>query len=937
MRLRKNTKKSSMIIIASLVSLLIIFLCVFFVNFYSNKKVVSHELNDKISEALTNEKDLTGPVFQSSNPTDGGMKGETGNSVIVTFNESVFAGGSFADIAVMSGESIVSFKGVVSGNDLIITSTNNLASNTSYTVMVPKGAVKDKAGNGNIARLQIGYTTAANANLLQNPGFENTEVKGKASHWDTYVDPGVKATFQVTDSTAMQGDRSLQMVASSLKNGDSIIARQFVSVQAGQAYLLSGQVSVSQLSNAKMQYYLMFHNAKNDWVSTETLDQLVVTNGSIKLEKKGIVPEGITRIYIGVAIRATGTEGSGTLIVDGLQFIQSPVEVEKPGDDISVALQGDSYISIVDGKPLNLYTIQDEKKLYLLVQGTDLNTQNLFYINSDNNNNTGYRSNDWSESGIDYKIEYNHLYQYVNSSSSWTKIGRVYTNISSSYVGMYLYLDMIGKNEPGALKIAYNSKTKAFLPTLGKAMMTADKTIRNDLAPATFYPKENFEVLNNPYMGWTPSSKNSKYEQPHTLVSLSATWRKLEPTKGVFDWTVLENEYNLSHWGGLGKKAILRIVLDLPSDDAKHKDVPDWLYNELVVAEGTANAGTWYNASSSAGFSPNYSSPVLIREHRRMIQALAQKYNNDSRIAYIQLGSIGHHGEFHNGLIDTFPKLSVSDQYVKHYIESFTNKVISIRKPFPIAAQNRLGLYNDMFGEATSTDIWLAWTQVGLDGINVDAREDLNKAQAASIMPDFWKYADSGGEFSSNYAVKEYFQDNRFMELLRQARISHTTWLGATSLANYQVGVDLEEKVQANMDLLLNTMGYRFVLKSIAYEKKAAIGGTITLAMKWINKGVAPFYYSWPLEFALADVNGNVVSSTKTELTNSNIKNWLPGEHSMTANFSIPQTLPIGTYTLVVAIIDPSTGKPGIRLAIDGKRDDGWYRLDEITVGESNH
>ena len=932
MRLHKNSKKSTLLLIAVIVSLLVVFLCIFLVNFFSDKKIETLKLNDNLTETLLNEVDHTGPVLQSSNPTDGGMKAGTDHAVIVSFDEPVFMGGSFADIVLKSGESLINVKCLLSGNVLTITSVNALASNTSYTVMVPKGAVKDKAGNDNAASFQIGFTMTANANLLQNPGFEQTEVKSKASHWDTYVDPGVKATFQVTDQTAMQGDRSLQMVAALLKKGDSIIARQFVSVQAGQAYLLSGQVSVSQLSNAKMQYFLMLHNAKNDWVATETLDQLVVTNGFIKLEKTGTVPEGITRIYIGIAIRATGTAGSGTLLVDGLKFTQSPIEVEKPGEDISVALQGDSKMSIVDGNPMNLYAVQDQKKLYLLVQGSNLNTQNIFYINSDNNNTTGYQSNNWSESGIDYKIEYNNLYKYESSSLAWTKVGPVYATVSPSYVGIYLYLDRIGRNEPGTLKIAYISKTKFFLPAFGTSMMTTDKTIRSDLAPAAFYPKESYEVLDNPYIGWAPSSKNSKYQQPHTLVTLNVTWRKLEPAKGVLDWSALENEYNLSYWGNQGKKVILRIVLDQPSNDAKHKDIPDWLYNELVASGGAANAGTWYNVSSSAGFSPNYSSPVMIREHRRLIQALAQRYNNDTRIAYIQIGSIGHFGEFHNGLIKTFPKLSVSDQYVEHYLESFTNKVISMRKPFPIAAQNRLGLYNDMFGEANSTDIWLTWTKVGLDGINVDQQADSNKAQAASIMPDFWKYADSGGEFSSNYAVKEYFQDNRFMELLRQARISHTSWLGATSLANYRIGVDLEEQVQANMDLLLKTMGYRFVLKSIVYEKEAAKGSAVTLAMQWINKGVAPFYYSWPLEFALADVNGNVVSATRTVITHTNIKNWLPGEHRLTANLSIPQTLPEGTYTLLAAIIDPSTGKPGIRLAIEGRRDDGWYRLNEIYI-----
>lgn len=923
MRLRKKTKKSAKVIMTFILSFIVLFFYVFLMNFYTHVPVETLE---------PNVSDLSGPVLQSSNPTDGAMEAETTPSVTMSFNEPIFMGISSADIALKSGESSLGAKAVASGNVLTITPAHALASNTSYTVIVPEGAVKDADENGNDAELRIAFTTEADANLLWNPGFEQTEANGGASHWDTYVDPDVTAAFQVTDSAAAQGDRSLEMVAASLGSGDSIMARQFVSVQTGQAYLLSGQVRVFQLKNAKMQYFLMLHNAKDEWVSTDILDQLVVTNGFAKLEKKGTVPEGITRIYIGVAIRATGNDGSGTVYVDGLQLTQSPIEEEKPQADIAVALEGNSYKSIAGGNPMSLYAVQDQNKLYLLVKDSELNTQNIFYIDSDNNSTTGYQSTDWSESGIDYKIEYNSLYRYIESNSSWTKVGPVYTNITPSYVGMYLYLDRIGRDRPGAFKIAYKGKTEALMPASGSAMMLVDTTIRGNSDPAAFYPNESFEVLNNPYMGWAPSSKNSKYEQPHRLVTLSATWRKLEPVKGVFDWTVLESEYNLNHWGNLGIKAILRMVLDLPSDDAEHKDIPDWLYDELVAAEGVSNAGTWYDTSSSAGFSPNYSSPILIREHRRLIQALAHRYNHDPRIAFIQLGSIGHYGEFHNGLIDTFPELSVSDQYVQHYIDYFTNKVISMRKPFPLAAQYRLGLYNDMFGEPSSTDAWLTWTQAGLDGINVSEGQDPSRAQAASMMPEFWKYADSGGEFSSNYEVKEYFHDDRFMELLRQARLSHTSWLGATSLAHYQLGVDLEENIQANMDLLLNTMGYRFVLESIKHETNAMAGSRVTLAMQWTNKGVAPFYFSWPLEFVLAGVNGNVVSSTRTAMTSINIRNWLPGKHTEKVVFPIPKNLSSGRYTLLVAIIDPSTGKPGVHLAIEGRRNDGWYRLDEISV-----
>jgi hypothetical protein len=33
-----------------------------------------------------------------------------------------------------------------------------------------------------------------------------------------------------------------------------------------------------------------------------------------------------------------------------------------------------------------------------------------------------------------------------------------------------------------------------------------------------------------------------------------------------------------------------------------------------------------------------------------------------------------------------------------------------------------------------------------------------------------------------------------------------------------------------------------------------------------------------------------------------------------------------------VALLDPKTRRPAIRLAIAGRQDDGWYQVGEITV-----
>ncbi|WP_139490389.1 hypothetical protein [Brevibacillus dissolubilis] len=58
--------------------------------------------------------------------------------------------------------------------------------------------------------------------------------------------------------------------------------------------------------------------------------------------------------------------------------------------------------------------------LYLLVQGTSLNVKGQFYLDTDNNNATGYLASYWTAGGADYLIENSSLYKYTGANNSWS-------------------------------------------------------------------------------------------------------------------------------------------------------------------------------------------------------------------------------------------------------------------------------------------------------------------------------------------------------------------------------------------------------------------------------------------------------------------------------------------------------------------------------------
>ncbi len=98
------------------------------------------------------------------------------------------------------------------------------------------------------------------------------------------------------------------------------------------------------------------------------------------------------------------------------------------------------------------------------------------------------------------------------------------------------------------------------------------------------------------------------------------------------------------------------------------------------------------------------------------------------------------------------------------------------------------------------------------------------------------------------------------------------------------------------------------------------------------NKGVAPLYFKWPIAVALADSRSNIGEESVQKLDSIDIRTWLPDRHTLKDHYSFSQKLIPGSYTLLVAILDEETNRPGIKLAIEGERSDGWTNVVALAV-----
>ncbi len=406
--------------------------------------------------------------------------------------------------------------------------------------------------------------------------------------------------------------------------------------------------------------------------------------------------------------------------------------------------------------------------------------------------------------------------------------------------------------------------------------------------------KESQAAFGNPLMGYAPSAWYNEVSEDISLLYMDITWAELEPEEGVYNWASIDEENQISRWRKEGKHLVFRFVCDIPGEEA-HMDIPEWLY------EKSGKAGKWYDGEYGKGFAPDYNNPTIISCHEQAVKALEEHFGQDGLISYVELGSLGHWGEWHVNYsegIQRIPREAVREKYILPWTEAFPDARILMRRPFASAEKYGFGLYNDMTGQPEATQSWLGWINNGGE------YDQTGEKNVIVPMNDFWKTAPSGGEFTSSLSMEEMLDTNLSgtVEMIREA---HTTFLGPK--------IPDENYVDGYKEVLKN-MGYRLWI-SMAELKNTAKGSRLKLT--WENSGVAPMYKEWPVYVYIEDESGKLVEKSRISIK---ISSLLPGEKATTLTAleteRLNSLLEKG-YRLSVGIEDPMTELPCVRFAME--------------------
>ncbi|HYX07974.1 MAG TPA: DUF4832 domain-containing protein [Bacteroidales bacterium] len=431
----------------------------------------------------------------------------------------------------------------------------------------------------------------------------------------------------------------------------------------------------------------------------------------------------------------------------------------------------------------------------------------------------------------------------------------------------------------------------------------------------TIYPDEYVHAIKNPLKGFRPSTINSGIQNQFKSAGPSKHTHEYGTlVKNYFKWNELEN---------------------LASDDvSKIKNVCDAKWKGIekqnikiiprVYLAWPGQKSGWPADMTTGDFTSDQFKQRVIA----LIKKLGQAWDNDPRVAYVEMGLIGQWGEMEWPDTKDEIKEAISNQF----IASFQNKLVMIRWP---------NTYNDNiynFGY-----YWDSFAHHDQEYCGFHINNTAPK----------WKTAVIGGEVAYNWgnvqiqpgqspdiSLMDSVHRDYIIDEIRKLHANHLGWI-----ADYDQN---NENVSTGAEMVQKALGYRFVLKEVSYPKKIDTGTKFTVSFKVKNTGSSPFYYNWPVEVSLLDPKTKI-PVWKKQCTDIDIRNWMPGDKwdDSSDSYAIPaetytvnQTfflsgIPSGEYILALAILDPAGNRPCARFAINNYYKGGRHPIGKVGINKT--
>jgi hypothetical protein len=329
----------------------------------------------------------------------------------------------------------------------------------------------------------------------------------------------------------------------------------------------------------------------------------------------------------------------------------------------------------------------------------------------------------------------------------------------------------------------------------------------------------------------------------------------------------------------------------------------------------------WYQTSGArranqpadkdgAIWSPDSGDPTYLHAWGELVAGAGQRYDGHPSLDSVDISTFGYWGE---GWGPYPPEWPVQKQLIDAYFDAFRHTPLLMNfdelRALDYAVHLGAGWRLDCWGDMGRPNRG-GWSHM-LDFYP----QQLVKAHAQEI----WKQSPVSLETCGTpVSWRDWGFDLPY--ILDQALRWHATSINIKSTA-------IPAAWKAQFEDFQKRIGYRFALRRLEYSRNVHRGQMSMFRMWWLNAGVAPVYRDYVLALEIQSQN-----ESRIIRTDARVREWLPGDAVFEGPLYVPADLTPGVHRLRVALLDPRTLTPAIRLAIEGRQPDGWYDVGAITV-----
>ena len=415
------------------------------------------------------------------------------------------------------------------------------------------------------------------------------------------------------------------------------------------------------------------------------------------------------------------------------------------------------------------------------------------------------------------------------------------------------YCNNASPNALGADKLAQIVSEQLFSPDKPEKKMDDPYTDFDASTAVSYQTETSGKPVSNPHKGFVMTLYNPDmlYSTKHPygingsmgnkawdVVSICSGvmfWKDINPKEDEYNWEEIDKALKACEQSG--KTYGIRIIpytTSTGSDDnygAEHDFVPQWVYDKGAKQD---IASYKYGDPNIRIKVPNWSDPVYIEAYKKFTKALAERYDGDPRVEYVEIRAFGNMGEWHTSDFEgnEMPSVAVQKDMLDYFASVFKNTTCCV--------------LSDAVGEIYDYALSIGITKRNNGLIMAkNAEWDLRPAYKANLPA-----------MADNH--------NTYKNMLKQDNVSYLKWtpehfsecIEIAHLSIFaldqdgQASYDFYREQKDVIDEMCNRIGYNFTVTSAQRN-----GNQLKVTIK--NTGLASAFFNISLCAEITDQDGN--------------------------------------------------------------------------------